>query len=285
MLQRLLLASAFAAAAATQALAADPFYEPTPMAQQRVISGNVAFYTGIVWAHDYYELDDDDDYTPHGWVLGGGGRVNIWWTPSFTTQFDAWGDTTAFRYDSQEYAHGGFAVGAHASWRGGNHLIGGLISVGDKWGARWLNAAVEAQWHNGSNIVVTGQAGHTMSIVSYYDVSSYYGHVALKYFFHPNFYIEANGGVANEHDDDEADIIWRAALRAEYKHETMPVSVFGELQGLYWDYHVGHYTEHAVLVGARFFFNEPTLWASVTQGAGLVDYNLFTGVNPVRGAD
>jgi hypothetical protein len=47
---------------------------PTPTAQQHVISGNLAVYTGFEWIHD------NDRYT--GWVLGGG-RVNIWWSPTF----------------------------------------------------------------------------------------------------------------------------------------------------------------------------------------------------------
>ena len=121
------------AIAALPALAADmPVKAPLKKAMPLGPSGYLELFTGWDQRRQTDSFFSDENETDDGWLLGGAGRVNLWINPSFSAQFDAQGEGTQFKIDSNfcsgnrpcDVSEHSYLVGGHFTYR--DPMMGGI---------------------------------------------------------------------------------------------------------------------------------------------------------------
>jgi endosialidase-like protein len=281
-----------------------------PAALQQV-SGYVEMYTGAAWAKDsVVNPNFAHDWGFNGWVLGGAGRANWWVAPNISMQFDAQAEGTRYKIPTDELAPGfsgkfstlSYLVGVHANWRdprtglfgvfGGIGDAGGNIATlgANNSGVRHGVVGLEGQYYWNA-LTLYGQGG--------YDALMNIGNVALwdnahawfvrgtgRYFFSPNFMLEGTGQYAKgaaEYTFFNASIpnadfnTWLWRVKAEWKPDTMPFSLFATYEGSRTSYASNVFfgttservTDNRVMAGLRLYMGQDTLLSNDRTGATL----------------
>ena len=125
--------AALAAVTVQAAFAADmPVKAPLKKALPLGPSGYLELYSGWDQRRQTNSFFTDENETDDGWLLGGAGRVNLWVNPSFSVQFDAQGEGTQFKIDSNfcsgnrpcDVSTHGYLIAGHATYR--DPMLGGI---------------------------------------------------------------------------------------------------------------------------------------------------------------
>jgi hypothetical protein len=252
------------------------------------LSGYLELYTGGAWNH---ETESGETENSRAWVLGGAGRINYWWSPTASVQFDVQGDggnytgqtTGPTRFSAHSYL-----IGGHASWRNQHSLIGVFVGAGDASPDELAPAAVrhglggiEGQLYF-NMLTLYGQAGYDSTIGG---LSSgpgtldniHAGFVRGTARFYPNANLRLEGTVlyANGAHDFTAGVpsvgfdqwLWRA--KVEHKFGASPFAIFGTYQGTRLAFADEVVFDHRFLAGLRIYFDQPTLQIGDTSGATL----------------
>jgi len=282
MLTRMLLASTFLVGISAPALSADPVQAIAPLApasDMQGVSGYVDLYAGIGTID--FGGPVNYDLVP----IGGAGRANIWFSPTFALQLDAWGEGVSWDLPGNNSAsYNSFGIGGHLAWRDPNSFaFGGLASVGDAAFGRWGNVGLEGQAYFG-NFTLYGQAGYTFDISgnsgpggSGFDVWYVIGEG--RYFPMPNLMLAGHIG----YDDfscsgcgDASAIRWGADV--EFQPGGSPVAGFLSYQGASLDTGGGpDIDEHVFLAGVKVLMGQDSLQANNNYGATFADHNPVYG--------
>jgi hypothetical protein len=284
------VASIAAAHAADMAVKALPAAEPIP-----ALSGYLEIYAGGAWNR---ESEFSGPENTHAWVLGGAGRVNYFWSPNWSVQFDVQGDGANYRgFGVTPFSAHGYLVAGHVSWRNQQGLVGVLGGAGDVspdeiYGVAYRHGLIGAEgqlyWNQ---FTFYGQAGYDSSIDT---LSTGPGTVATiwawfvrgtgRYYATPNLRLEGTVQYSSgSHDFTAAPalnvgfntLLWRG--KVEYKLPTSPFSIFGAYQGTRSSFldvpsPIGGnegVTDHRLLVGFRIYFGDNTLLQNDRSGATL----------------
>ena len=263
------------------AWAADLPVKAAPAAQQTV-SGYLGMYVGGSW----WDWGYNDPSSGSNAVFGGESRVNVWWSPNWSTQFDIEGEATS-RVPTNGNMQGGAIhglLGGHLAWRDPNSYALGVLAAAIAqdslyWNYNWAVHGlfgVEGQRYIG-NFTLYGQAGllHRFTYDNYdpWTVPQYLWFVrgVGRYFFTPNDKLQAEVGYASGKNDfqDSTQTIWNWGALWEHKFAG-PFSGFLEYAG--WRYNdtdtpTYTVTSHNFLVGAKVYFGQPTLLANDRNGA------------------
>ena len=250
----------------------------------------------------------------NGWPLGGAGRGNWWATRNFSIQVDAQAEGTQYGvpreviFDpilSSRFSTLSYLVGGHANWRNSQSgLLGIFGAVGDAAGNRNTSAffgnssgvrhalgGLEGQVYWNA-LTLYGQAGYDRTFdfgnsATISDVHAWFARATARYFFLPNFMIEGTGQYSRGTiafsqfpgfiPPDTGFDMWKAALKAEWKPDTLPFSVFGkyEYNRTNYDQNLFMFTprervsENRLTVGLRIYLGQNTLLANDRTGATL----------------
>ena len=115
-----------------------------PPAPPPMLSGYLELYTGGAWNH---EDETGETEHSHAWVLGGAGRINYWWSPTASVQFDVQGDGGSYTGQTTgptRFSAHSYLIGAHVNWRDQRGLLGIFGAAGDTTGMRSPPAATAA---------------------------------------------------------------------------------------------------------------------------------------------
>lgn len=253
-------------------------------------SGDFAVYGGRFWINDYaFPLFSD-----HGTVIGGAGRINYWFLPTVSGQFDF--DAEYVR-DTVFPAHTAptqttFNFAAHLNRRSGNILFGGFASVGvdrDWWESTFGTIGVEGQVNLSNHVVLYTQAGGFRSLSGTWGVSGAFVRGEGRYFIDPNTMAAANLGYSLYYYFNGADAVdaiqWGVDL--EHRFTNSPFSVFASYQGSHEQEpaEAESWAVHSLLVGLKLSFGTQTLEEASKTGPTLRDYNPMTGANHIRFSD
>ena len=244
----------------------------------------------------------------NGWVLGGAGRGNWWATPNISTQFDIQAEGTRYAIPSNQLAPGfagnfstlSYLAGGHVNWRDSQTgllgVFGGIGDAGgntgtfgsDNTGVRHGIIGVEGQYYWNA-LTLYGQAGYdsTMSMgnVALFDnIHAWFLRGTGRYFFGPNLMIEGTAQYAKGAAEytffaapnvDYDTWLWR--LKAEWKPEAVPFSLFATYEGSRTSYANNTFfgttservSENRVMAGLRLYLAQGTLLANDRTGATL----------------
>ena len=260
-----------------------PVVEPIP-----ALSGYLELYTGGAWNN---ESESDGTENSRAWVLGGAGRVNYWWSPNASVQFDVQGDGANYtgqtsgpsRFSAQSYL-----IAAHASWRDQRGLIGVFAGAGDASPDELMPAAVrhgiggvEGQLYWNA-FTLYGQAGYDTTIGGLSSgpgtldtVWAWFVRGTARYYATPNLRLEGTLFYANGSHDFTVGapnvgfdtLLWRG--KVEYKFDMSPFAIFGTYQGTRTSFTPERVYDHRVLAGLRIYFGDQTLRGNDTSGATL----------------
>jgi hypothetical protein len=249
-----------------------------------------------------------------GWPIGGAGRGNWWATRNFSVQMDAQAEGTQYTvpreviFDpilSSKFSTLSYIVGGHANWRDSQTGLFGIFgAVGDAAGNRNTNAffgnssavrhalgGLEGQVYWNA-LTLYGQAGYDRTFdfgnsATISDVHAWFARGTARYFFLPNFMIEGTGQYSkgtNEFSQfpgflppDTGFDMWKASLKAEWRPDTLPFSVFGKYefnqtnyaQNLFMFTPRERVSENRVTAGLRIYLGQNTLLANDRTGATL----------------
>ena len=126
-------ATALALLTIPAAFAADmPVKAPLKKALPLGASGYLELFSGWDQRRQTFSRFSEEDETDDGWLLGGAGRVNLWVNPTFSTQFDAQGEGTQFKIDSNfcsgnrpcDVSAHDYLIGGHFTYR--DPMMGGI---------------------------------------------------------------------------------------------------------------------------------------------------------------
>jgi hypothetical protein len=305
-----LTVSTMAAGAADLAVKA-PAVQPALTPQ---VSGYIEVYTGGSWLEDTIPVNPFF-FTPgttkfDGWPIGGAGRGNWWATKDFSVQLDVQAEGTQYKVPP-EFLDPGFTgrfstlsylVGGHANYRNSQTgLIGVFGAIGDasgnqntgpifgsSTGVRHALGGLEGQYYWNA-LTLYGQVGYDASLDignnSFVDdVHAWFVRGTARYFFMPNFMVEGTGqyskgalGFSSSFNSDTGFDMWRASLKAEWRPDTMPFSIFGK-----YEYNQTNYAQNAinfspservsenrVMAGIRLYLGQNTLLGNDRTGATL----------------
>ena len=290
-LSRILLAGTFLAGISAPGLAADLGQAPVesaPVASMvpQGISGYVDLYGGL----GIIDFDFEGGEYDLG-LIGGAGRANIWLSPAVALQLDAWGDSTAYSLDGEDFdiSYTAFGIGGHLAWRDPNrYAFGGLVSFGDAAVTRWGNIGAEGQVYFG-NFTLYGQAGYTFSIAGQLaevaevaDIDAWYVVGEGRFFPMPNFMLAGHLGYddfsCNGCGGDFSAVRW--GLDAEFQPGGWPVAGFLSYQGGNFDFsNTGgaDIDEHVFLAGVKVLLGQDSLQENNNYGATFADHNPVYG--------
>lgn len=256
---------------------------PSPM------SGYLEFY-GQKATQDYW----GDYYNP--WLgLGGAARVNWWFQPGWSMQFDVAGQHLAESGDFY-YTTGSLYGAAHISKRTDTYLIGlfgGVAMTSDYYGIYGWDTSVfggvEGQMY-WDNFTLYGQAGFAQQLSGYYsgdyNFGLPFGQIEARYFVTPNTRISANVGVVsgNIWGTYGGETWFTYGGEIEHKFSTNPISVFGRLQGISG---TGYYdlSGHRLMVGLKVNWGSDTLLAQDRSGATLKVWEDLAPIGDMRAWD
>jgi hypothetical protein len=277
-------------------------------------SGYVEVYMGGSWLEDTIPANPFF-FTPgttkfSGWPIGGAGRGNWWATKDFSVQLDVQAEGTQYKVPP-EFLDPGFTgrfstlsylVGGHANYRNSQTgLIGVFGAIGDasgnqntgpffgsSTGVRHALGGLEGQYYWNA-LTLYGQVGYDASLDignnSFVDdVHAWFVRGTARYFFMPNFMVEGTGqyskgalGFSSSFNSDTGFDMWRASLKAEWRPDTMPFSIFGK-----YEYNQTNYAQNAinlspservsenrVMAGIRLYLGQNTLLGNDRTGATL----------------
>jgi hypothetical protein len=238
---------------------------------------------------------------PHGWVLGGAGRGNYWFTPGFSTQVDVQAEGTSYRVSdglsSGHISAHSYLVGGHASWRDSQRgLIGLFAAAGDAGGAfqpavrhGLIGAEGQLYWNQFTLYLQGGYNTSIGSISSFGvdDITAWFVRATGRYFITPNVMLEGTvhysngtigwGSLLGFGDQGYDTLLWQAKVEARLGPH--PFSVFAKYQGSRTDYDTirissditvdEKVTDHRFLFGLRLYMGENTLLSNDRKGATL----------------
>jgi hypothetical protein len=273
-----------------------PVYKAAPADVPPMVSG----YLGLYWGSDRWSdgLTTDNFLTPRtrgtAFVYGGEGRLNYWLASGMSLQVDVEAEATTrfkgargFTNDDDGRLSGVF--GGHWSWRNQQYLFGafGALAYANNMGEEGsMNhgiAGVEGQLYLG-NITLYGQAGGAWAFGSPAtgeDIPRdlWFLRGVGRWFATPNDKLQGEVGYArmgnevvssgNTTSHDGNIFNWGAS----YEHRfAVPISIFAEYAGSRFT--GGHGcknrpTDNVIKVGAKFYFNQNTLFANDRNGATL----------------
>jgi hypothetical protein len=273
-------------------------------------SGYIEVYTGGAWAEDSPQnvFTTLPQLKYNGWVLGGAGRGNWWATPNISTQFDIQAEGTRYAIPSNQLAPGfagnfstlSYLAGGHVNWRDSQTgllgVFGGIGDAGgnlgtlgaDNSGVRHGVIGVEGQYYWNA-LTLYGQAGYDstmrMGNVALFDnIHAWFLRGTGRYFFGPNLMIEGTAQYAKGAAEytffaapnvDYDTWLWR--LKAEWKPEAVPFSLFATYEGSRTSYANNTFfgttservTDNRVMAGLRLYLAQGTLLANDRTGATL----------------
>jgi hypothetical protein len=266
-----------------------PVAEPIP-----ALSGYLELYTGGAWNHETEFTGPEDT---RAWVLGGAGRINYWWSPHATLQFDVQGDGANYRgFGVAPFSAHSYLIAAHASWRNQQGLIGvfggaGDVSPDEIYGTAYRHGliGVEGQLY-WNQFTFYGQAGYDSSIGALSTgpgtvdtVWAWFVRGTGRYYINPNLRLEGTVQYSSGSHDftvaatnvDFNTLLWRGKI--EYKFDASPFAVFAAYQGTRTSFPdtpspIGgneRVHDHRVLAGLRIYFGDRTLRANDISGATL----------------
>ena len=301
-----------AAQSGSQAMASMPVKGPVvqPAAFPQA-SGYIEAYTGGAWSDNSVQNAHlpYDDLKYNGWVLGGAGRGNWWATRNISTQFDIQAEGTRYNVPSNQLVPGysgnfstlSYLVGGHVNWRDSEKgllgVLGGIGDAGgntgtlgtDNSGVRHGVIGVEGQYYWNA-LTLYGQAGYdstfSMGNLAIFDnLHAWFARGTGRYFFNPNFMIEGTGQYAKGSgeytnfvgapDVDYDTWLWR--IKAEWKPDTVPFSLFATYEGSRTNYGNNtlflttseRVTDNRVMGGLRLYLGQGTLLGNDRTGATL----------------
>lgn len=260
-----------------------PVAEPIP-----ALSGYLELYTGGAWNN---ETESDGSENSRAWVLGGAGRVNYWWSPNASVQFDVQGDGANYTGQTSgptRFSAHSYLIAAHASWRDQRGLIGVFAGAGDASPDELAPAAirhgiggVEGQLY-WNQFTLYGQAGYDSTIGGLSSgpgtldtIWAWFVRGTARYYVNPNLRLEGTLLYANGSHDFTVGVpnvgfeslLWRAKL--EYKFNASPFAIFGAYQGARTTFSDERVFDHRLLAGLRIYFGDKTLRANDMSGATL----------------
>jgi len=238
----------------------------------------------------------------NGWVLGGAGRGNYWFSRNISTQLDAQAEGTSYRRTdifgpfTSHFSDHAYLIGGHVNWRDSQRgLIGIFGGAGDAGGG--FQPAVrhgviggEAQLYL-NQLTLYLQGGYDSSIGTINPVldgiHAWFVRGTGRYFVTPNVMLEgtalyANGtiewGPITSFGNQGFDTwLWQAKLEARLGPH--PFSVFAKYQGSRTEYDTisifpgatvdETVKDHRILVGLRLYMGENTLLSNDRKGATL----------------
>ena len=250
------------------------------------------------------------------WPIGGAGRGNWWATNNFSIQVDAQAEGTQYRVPqdllqdptiSNRFSTLSYLVGGHANLRDAQRgLIGVFGGIGDVGG----NGTTRGFFGSASGVrhAVGGAEGQiywnalTLYAQGGYDQSLDFGNTSFvndahawffrgtaRYFFMPNFMIEGTGQYSKGAlghstfggppiSDTNFDM-WRASIKAEWRPDALPFSVFAKYEHNQTNYDANNsvffltpaerVSENRVMAGLRLYLGQNTLLANDRTGATL----------------
>lgn len=256
---------------------------PEPIQQA---TGYVEVYTG--WAGSTFDVCGTrcvSLFDENGWVLGGAGRANYWFSPGMSLQVDAQAEGTSYKVDGGHFSTHSYLVGGHLSWRNPQqHLFGVFAGAGDAFGQRHGLIGAEAQWYWGQ-FTAYGQVGYDTAINSndgLNDSHAWFVRGTGRYFINPNLMIEGTGMFASGDVDGRIFGLagvgfdtWLWQAKAEYRLATAPISLFATYQGSRTDYDTvlraidTKAKDNRVMFGLRLNMGDRNLQATDRAGATL----------------
>lgn len=265
--------AAFAALPLAPAIAADPLSMPVAGVMPGM-SGYVEAFGEVAW-----DRVGDGDYAPW-WGGGGTGRVNLWLSETWSTQFDAAGGLVAESF-ADTYSIGSLNGTVHVSYRDPSRmLIGGfgqLGAFGDYADSTSIFGAIggEAQFYHdrmtfyGQVAVIKGLSGVE---IENYPMDLGLARLAVRYFPADNTRIEAGigyvgGPIWGSGYEDTDSIFWNVEL--EHRHDNSPWSLFAEAAGIHGGGYHDWQSVNRVMVGARMHFGSGSLLDLDRNGATL----------------
>jgi hypothetical protein len=284
-----IVTSSILAVGAAQAadLSAMPVKAPV-VAPPPALSGYLELYTGGAWNH---ESEAGEPENSHAWVLGGAGRINYWWSPTASAQFDVQADGASYTGQTTgptRFSAHSFMVGAHVNRRDQSGLIGLFAGGGDAspdelapGAVRHGLGGVEGQLYWNA-LTLYGQAGYDSTIGSLSsgpgtidNIHAWFVRGTARFYLNPDLRLEGTVLYANGAHDFTAgapsvgfdETLWRA--KVEHKFAGSPFAIFGTYQGTRTAFADEVVFDHRVLGGVRIYFGENTLQAGDISGATL----------------
>jgi hypothetical protein len=264
-----------------------------PVAPPPMLSGYLELYTGGAWNR---EDETGASENSRAWVLGGAGRINYWWSPTASVQFDVQGDGGSYTGQTAgpaRFSAHSYLIGAHVNWRDPRGLLGIFGAAGDTSPDEISFAATSSLRHGiiggegqlyWNMITLYGQVGYDSTIGGYsagpgtYDSShAWFVRGTARAYLTPNDRLEGtifyeNGahdfttfpGVANV---DFNLTLWRA--KYEHRFGASPFALFAAYQGTRTSFLDETQFDHRIIGGVRIYFGENTLHQGDVSGASL----------------
>ena len=296
----------------SQAMASMPVKGPVaqPAAFPQA-SGYIEAYTGGTWLDDSIQNPflPSNDLKTNGWVLGGAGRGNWWVTRNINTQLDIQAEGTRYTVPSNMLVAGfsgtystlSYLAAAHVNWRDSQTgllgVFGGIGDVGGNTGTFGANnsgvrhglVGLEGQYYWNA-FTLYGQAGYDSTfsmgnLAPFDNFHAWFARGTGRYFVNPNFMIEGTGQYAKGSAEytpflgapSESFDTWLWRVKAEWKPDTMPFSLFATYDGSRTSYANNaffsttgeHVTENRVMGGVRLYLGQGTILANDRMGATL----------------
>jgi hypothetical protein len=255
------------------------------------ISGHVELYGQGLW-QDYW------DYYYRG--IGAAGRVNWWFAPNMSAQFDLGGQMSSDVYGNG-YGTYSFYGAAHVSKRTESRLLGvfgGVAAPSDYYGQYGgdpsIFGGVEGQWYNGP-FTLYSQAGLMRQLAGYYGPPSdpvyaftyFFGQVEGRYFITPNTKASVNIGIVTGSiwgGYGGSQTVFSYGGELEHRFASNPLSIFGRLQGFTGGpYYVVN--GYRAMGGIKFNFGTGTLEEQDRSGATLKVMEDFAPIGDLRAFD
>lgn len=294
-MKRILLSATALIAFSTVAVAADmpmkaaPQPDPTPL-----FSG----YIGV-WAESAKVMEDSGAREKSGgW--GADARLNYWLNPAWSFQLDAEADELNHPGDVSSPPRRETLVVGHFDWRdprvGSAGMFGGLVRPNDtndrdSWKSMGI-IGLEGQRYFDS-LTLYGQGGYLAQFNRTDDLDQadkvWFARFAPRYFVTANDKLSGEIGYARgEMGDNQSDKmrIWNWAATYEHKFDAHPLSVFVQYSGgrlKSTENPSDMITEHTIVGGFRWYFNQGTLLANDRTGAtydtpGFIRYLPHVGI-------
>jgi len=261
-----------------------PVAEPPP-----ALSGYLELYTGGAWNHEDETGAPEDS---HAWVLGGAGRINYWWSPTSSVQFDVQGDGATYTGQTSgpsRFSAFSYLIGAHVNWRDQRGLLGLFGGAGDASqdeigpasGFRHGLIGAEGQLY-WNMITLYGQGGYDSTIGGLSSgpgtldsIHAWFVRGTARGYLTPNDRLEGTIFYANGSHDftagapnvDFNETLWRA--KYEHKFNASPFALFAAYQGTRTAFLDEVVFDHRFIGGVRIYFGENTLHAGDVSGASL----------------
>ncbi|HUI98055.1 MAG TPA: hypothetical protein VLX44_20020 [Xanthobacteraceae bacterium] len=273
-----------------------PMATKAPVAPPPPVSGYLEIYTGGAWNHED-EIDGAEN--SHAWVIGGAGRVNYWFAPGASAQFDVQADGASYTGQTSgpsRFSATDYLIAAHVNWRDPGHLVGIFAGAGDASQDEVVNASSTAAIRHGligvegqlywNQLTLYGQGGYDSTIGSITNVPggidsvhAWFVRGTARYYINPDLRLEGTVQYDNGAHDFSAGVpsldfdmvLWRGKI--EYKFPNSPFAIFGAYQGTRMNLDVPGETEtvtdQRVTAGFRIYLNEDTLHFNDVRGATL----------------